>query len=608
MNKDQAREDAWRQRFSAASVHWIQIAQQQPQRGLVCRMQDGRPQLFAWDIASGTLTQRTHEPRGVTQAALSADGATIYYLKDEQGDGIGHYMRLPFADGTAQDLTPELPAYASYYISESTSGRFYGFMTYNQYGAQIYVVDAQRGGTPHLRYEGETITVGPLLSYDGEIAVVAVSQDDADIAFDLEAYEVRGGERLHHLHDAPGASLQPIGFVPRAHDMRILATSRSTGLLRPLIWNARTGERRDLALPTLAGDVLPLDWSADGLHLLLSETRQGAQRLYRYNLKTDTLESLRPPLGVISSAHFSAAGTIYAVLEDAATPAHVVELGGLTGEKLRTLLPASGAASGQAWRSVDFASEDGTPIQGWLMRPASAGPHPTIVFAHGGPQDVQLPSYAPDAQAWVDAGFAYMSVNYRGSESFGPEFIETVWGQPGRLESADLCAAARWLVSAGIARPDACFIAGSGYGGTLALLAATHAPDLWAGVLASGAIADWGTAYEMLHPSLQAYARRLFGGTPQTAADTYTNASPLQQVERLRGPVLLLNERSDLRSPAASIEALHTALRQRGIDCTLRWLDEPPLNSDRLQQRIALQVAQMDFARAQMRGLDWSGQ
>lgn len=608
MSKEPAREDAWRQRFGAASVHWIQIAQQQPRHGLVCRMQDGLPQLFAWDIASGALTQRTHEPRGVTQAALSADGATIYYLKDEQGDGIGHYMRQPFSGGPAQDLTPELPAYASYYIGESSSGRFYGFMTYNQYGTQIYVVDAQRGGTPHLRYEGETIAVGPLLSYDGEIAVVAVSQDDTELAFDLEAYEVRGGERLHRLHDAPGYGLQPIGFVPRAHDMRFLAASRSTGLLRPLIWNTRTGERRDLPLPTLPGDVLPLDWSADGLHLLLSETRQGTQHLYRYNLQTDTLESLRPPLGVISSAHFSAAGTIYAVLEDAATPAHVVELGGLTGEKLRTLLPASGAASGQAWRSVDFASEDSTSIQGWLLRPASAEPHPAIVFAHGGPQDVQLPSYAPDAQAWVDAGFAYLSVNYRGSESFGQDFTEAIWGQPGRLESGDLCAAARWLVNAGIARADACFVAGSGYGGTLALLAAAHAPDLWAGVLASGAIADWSAAYEMLHPSLQAYARRIFGGTPQTAAAAYRYASPLQQVERLRGPVLLLNERNDLRSPAASVEALHAALRQRAIACTLRWLDEPLLDSNRLQQRIALQAAQMDFARALLRGLDWPGQ
>lgn len=604
MNKEPAREEAWRQRFGAASVHWIQIAHQQQQRGLVCRMQDGRPQLFAWDIASGALTQRTHEPRGVTQAALSADGATIYYLKDEQGNGIGRYMRLPFSGGPAHDLTPELPVYASYYIGESVSGRFYGFMTYNQYGAQIYVVDAQRGGTPHLRYEGETIAVGPMLSYDGEIAVVAVSQDDAELAFDLEAYEVRGGERLHRLHDAPGSGLQPIGFVPRAYDMRFLAASRSIGLMRPLIWNTRTGERRDLPLPMLAGDVLPLDWSADGLHLLLSETRQGKQHLYRYNLQTDALESLRPPVGVISSAHFSAAGTIYAVLEDAATPAHVVELGGLTGERLRTLLPASDIVAGQAWHSVDFTSEDGTSIQGWLMRPASAGPYPAIVFAHGGPQDVQFPSYAPDSQAWVDAGFAYLSVNYHGSESFGPDFIEAVWGQPGRLERMDLCAAGRWLVSAGIARADSCFIAGSGYGGTLALLAAVHAPDLWAGVLASGAIADWSTAYEILHPSLQAYARRLFGGTPQTATAAYRNASPLQQVEHLRCPVLLLNERSDLRSPAASIEVLHATLIKRGTACTLRWLDEPPLDSDRLQQRITLQAAQMDFARALLRGLD----
>jgi hypothetical protein len=64
----------------------------------------------------------------------------------------------------------------------------------------------------------------------------------------------------------------------------------------------------------------------------------------------------------------------------------------------------------------------GDEVQGWLALPGeeSEGPWPTILHTHGGPTSIQMQSYNPAAQAWLDAGFAWCSVNYHGSTECGP--------------------------------------------------------------------------------------------------------------------------------------------------------------------------------------------
>jgi dipeptidyl aminopeptidase/acylaminoacyl peptidase len=52
------------------------------------------------------------------------------------------------------------------------------------------------------------------------------------------------------------------------------------------------------------------------------------------------------------------------------------------------VLAAGAAPPGRPWESVHFPAPDGTPIQGWLCRPAGAGPFPTILHTHGGPAAV----------------------------------------------------------------------------------------------------------------------------------------------------------------------------------------------------------------------------
>ena len=100
---DLSPEAIWRKRFRAADISWAVIAQQNPERGLVCTNRDGIYQLYAWNISTGELRQVTHQPAGVIFGMISSDGNSLYFLKDQDGNEIGHYARVPFSGGEAEE-------------------------------------------------------------------------------------------------------------------------------------------------------------------------------------------------------------------------------------------------------------------------------------------------------------------------------------------------------------------------------------------------------------------------------------------------------------------------------------------------------------------------
>ena len=116
------------------------------------------------------------------------------------------------------------------------------------------------------------------------------------------------------------------------------------------------------------------------------------------------------------------------------------------------LLRAGDAPTGQPWRSVSFQSSGGAKIQAWVCTPPGDGPFPMILHTHGGPTSVQTEVYGPSAQAWVDHGFAWMSVNYRGSTTFGREHEQAIRGMLGHREVDDIAAAYQWAVDNGVAQ------------------------------------------------------------------------------------------------------------------------------------------------------------
>ena len=240
------------------------------------------------------------------------------------------------------------------------------------------------------------------------------------------------------------------------------------------------------------------------------------------DIATETLQDLDHLPGTYYDEHSAGhilcpEGKIIAVHRSAEKPGEVVEMDGDTGQRHRVLLSLGEAPPAQPWRSVTFASSDGTTVQAWVATPPGDGPFPTILEIHGGPHSAVYERYDPAAQLWLDHGYAWMSVNYRGSTGFGSHFQEQIWGDLGHWELEDIVAARSWLVAEGIAIGDEVFSFGGSYGGMMTLYALGKRPDLWVGGMAIAAVGDYAAAYDQSSDALKAALAGWMRGTPHAA-------------------------------------------------------------------------------------------
>jgi dipeptidyl aminopeptidase/acylaminoacyl peptidase len=367
-------------------------------------------------------------------------------------------------------------------------------------------------------------------------------------------------------------------FSPLQGDMRMLGSSTASGFERPFIWNPITHERMNLELANNDGDWAPVDWSPDASAVLLCQTHQAIQQLWLYEIASKHITKLDHPSGFYETSkgrgtYFYSPTQIFAGWEDAGHPPQVIELNAKTGKMQRDVLVASRSLPGQSLRSIQFASSDGQLIQGWLGVPEGAGPFPTVIYLHGGSEFAVMNWYDSESQAWIDHGFAFLTINYRGSTMFGREFQEKIWGNQGYWEVEDIVAARNWLVQAGISDTNRIFLSGWSYGGYLTLLALGKKPEWWAGGMAGTAITDWSINYHDSADTLRSYIALAFNGTPTDKPDQFAKSSPITYAENVQAPVLIIQGINDTRTPPRQIEQYESKLKNLGKQIDVHWYD-----------------------------------
>lgn len=594
----------WMERFRAPTILWTALARAAPMRGLVASNQSGLYQLYGWDRATGDLRQLTHIPEGITRGYISPDGRYVYFFEDKEGNEIGHWVRVPFEGGEPQIATPGLDDYDRMFILFSQDNRALGTTTASAEGFTIWIFPLNGAGDigePRQLFHSPFINLGPMLAYDARTAVIQTNARSGEMDYSLMAFDVASGDQIAELWDE-GASIRAEVFSPLPGDTRMLALTNQSGFDRPLIWDPRTNERLDLALPELDGDVSVEDWSPDGNRLLLNQMSCAVQRLYSYDLQQRSLKALDHPPGTLGKPryggiYFASADEIFASYQNSEQPLSVIALDSHTGQQTRVVMPATNQPPGAPVRSITFASSDGQPIQAWLIVPEGAGPFPTIIETHGGPFVVATDQFSPSALMWVDHGFAYCTVNYRGSTTFGKPFEDKIYHDLGNWEVEDVVAARAWLVENQIANPRQVFLTGWSYGGYLTLQILGKYPDLWAGGLAGMAIADWVLGHEDSSDTLKAVDIAWFGGTPEEQPERYRVSSPLTYAGNVRAPVLIIQGKNDTATPARQIEVYEQKMRELGKEIDVHWYEagHGSISTD-VEFSIAHHQIMLDFA------------
>lgn len=198
--------------------------------------------------------------------------------------------------------------------------------------------------------------------------------------------------------------------------------------------------------------------------------------------------------------------------------------------------------------------------------PEDAAP-PLVVMVHGGPTSAALPTFADRIQFWTTRGFAVFDVNHVGSTGYGTAYRDGLRGEWGVVDAADIAAGVRALAERGLIDPTKAVIRGGSAGG-FAVLRALTTSDVFAAGTSLYGVADLTGLVRETHMFESRYLDTLIGPYPEQEA-RYAERSPINHLERLTAPLLLLHGARDAVVPLAQATGIRDELAAGQFDVEL---------------------------------------
>lgn len=566
---DDVREQRWRARFLAPRVSVPSWSLDAPDANIYVSNASGVWEIYAWDRATGESRQVTDRPNGTLHATTSPDGAWIWWFDDTDGDEFGSWVRQPFDASAAAGAPREEAARAERALADVPDGypagleighRLVAVGVSTDEGSSLY---AQAGGTTTRFYTHSDDAGVSALSRDEQLLAISHSEHGDSRHPAVRVLGTDGFATVADKWDGEGKGLEALEFSPVSGDGRLLLLHERRGKEELLIWDVEADTEQEITLD-LPGEVAAT-WYPEADALLIVHFHEGRSSLHRYDLGDGTLTALETPPGRIGGAGVRPNGDVEYSWSNAAEPP-VVRVRRTDGTDTVLLSPPGEAAPGSRPLEDAFVEGPGGRIHALVARPEGAdGPYPTVFVLHGGPHAADEDRFSAYRAVWLDAGFAVVEVNYRGSTGYGSAWRDAIEGRPGLTELEDVAAVHDWAVAEGVADPQRCVVSGASWGGYLTLLALGTQPGRWTAGVAGVPVADYVAAYEDEMEQLRSFDRALFGGSPEDVPDVYRECSPLTYIDNVDVPVLVLAGDNDPRCPIRQIENYLDRLGERGV-------------------------------------------
>jgi len=310
-------------------------------------------------------------------------------------------------------------------------------------------------------------------------------------------------------------------------------------------------------------------------HLLCSINRSGEQSIAVLEISDGTLHqvaSSRTAASSLAVGGRSAAAVLSYPDRPAALALLDLDHGSWT-EVRSSAAMIMDTASVSLARPVRWTGEQGAvygyfypPLNARYSAPAGSLP-PLITLSHGGPTAFAAPDFKIAYQFWTSRGFAILDVNYSGSAGYGRAYRDRLKGRWGVVNVQDCIAGALSIGAQRLADPTRLTIRGGSAGG-FTTLAALTTTDVFAAGISQYGIADLEALATDTHKFEARYLDSLVGRYPEERA-SYIERSPINHLDQLSAPLLLLQGTEDRVVPPKQAEMLAAAARQKHLPVAL---------------------------------------
>ncbi|ACO47001.1 S9 family peptidase [Deinococcus deserti] len=528
----------------------------------------------------------------------SPDGATLAFVRDSNGRK-GQLHLLPLNGGEARRVTDFRQPVQD--VQWSPDGRFISFLStgddedkrdergearvitrpryrFNgrdwlpERAARLWLYDVAQDDLTEWHAPAVEITsVAWLPGSDGVLFVSSVDEFSAT-QWQSEVYRLPlSGEAAQITHW--NASISTV--IPHPDGERFALVGRPEGqgntqhahlyLLHPNGEFTRLDEGHDHPVGNLVGGdchvgALPDRpvW-LDASTILFSSTVRGSCGLFTATLGGQVQAHTHDPEAVIPA--FTARGGGVAVIRETATRFPEVELSG----QLVTDLNARLAFPARAPQRVTFQTDLGEG-EGWVLLPDGHAPAPALLSIHGGPHTDYGHAFTHEFQLLAARGYGVCYSNPRGSVGYGQAWVDDIHGRWGTVDMADLLAFFdRCLEAHPVLDASRTAVMGGSYGGFMTNWITAHTDRFQAAVtdrsicnlISFGGTSDIGLRFWDDELGLNFHRR---ADVPKL-----WDMSPLQYVENVRTPTLIVHSVLDHRCPIEQAEQWYAALTLHGV-------------------------------------------
>jgi len=535
----------------------------------------GRSQLFVRWMETGQSVAVTGLPDSPSSIAWSPDGRQLAYAMfvPDEGARLGTPVSRPEGAAWADPLQVITA------VTYRADGQGYLRAGYDQ----LFLVSSEGGAPRQLSY-GPFNNGGPLSwTPDGRTLLFSGNRSPnwEREGFNSEVYALDiASNRISALTSRNGPDNEP-AVSP---DGRLIAYTgyddRDRGYENAILYVMNVDGSNVRALTaSLDRSVGAPVWAADSRSVYVEYDDHGETKVARVGLDG----SVRAVAEGLAGADFDRpyTGGSFSVARDGAValsggsatrPPDVVLVRGGARRQLTRLNAEllDNKRLGEVRHIAVTSSADQRPLDAWITLPPnhSAGQRvPLILEIHGGPYAAYGPHFSTDDQLYAAAGYAVLSVNPRGSTSYGEAFANLIQhAYPGQ-DYDDLMSAVDAAIAQGFADPERLYVTGGSGGGVLTAWIVGKTNRFRAAATQKPVI-DW-SSFVLTADGPAFFSRYWFGHYPWEDPQGFWARSPLSLVGNVQTPTLVVVGSEDYRTPVSEAEQYYTALQLRGVPTAL---------------------------------------